>query len=124
MSGIKFDETCKQCMNSKLSPVLITERKNPTRAGFVNVYLDQANSLPCNTSISGVILTPKYNEKLHVMSDKSYYMSKELMDVLLGFNLFAVFVKLELTYKDGIVISRSTTRRFKYNAKLSIYLDP
>lgn len=92
---------------------MIVKRIYPTRAGLGNVYLNKASALPCNKFIVGVISTLKYNEKLHGMSDESYYMSGELMDVLLWFNHFVLFVKLELTYEDGIVISISATRRLK-----------
>ena len=38
--------------------------------------------------------------------------------------MFCIFVNLELTYEDGMVMSRSAASRFGYVSTTSVYLDP
>lgn len=123
-SGYSFDGTYRQCVSSAISLVPFLEHINPVRAGLTNVYLNQCITLPCCKYFPGIVLTPKYNQKPCVMSANSYYTSDESLDNIPGLNLFAIFVNLELTYEDGIVMSRSAANRFGYTSKTSVHLTP
>jgi DNA-directed RNA polymerase beta subunit len=59
-----------------------------------------------------------------ILSNHLHYVNEETLECIPGLNLFAIFVNLELTYEDGMVLSRSAAARFKYSATVSVYLSP
>jgi hypothetical protein len=60
----------------------------------------------------------------YLISDHIHYTDENILKCIPGLDLFAVFVNLELTYEDGMVLSTSAAARFKYNASVSVYLSP
>jgi hypothetical protein len=41
-----------------------------------------------------------------------------------GRNLFAVFMNMELTHEDGMLMSRSGAKKFPYTAIVTVSIDP
>jgi hypothetical protein len=105
-SGVEFDGEYRQCVTSAISMIPFVEYINPTRAGLTNVYLNQVICLPSNRYYPGITLTPRYKQKPCVISDHLHYVNEETLECIPGLNLFAIFVNLELTYEDGMVLSR------------------
>jgi RNA polymerase Rpb2, domain 6 len=124
MSSTEFDGTYRQCVSSPVSLIPFIEYINPTRAGLMSVYLNQAISLPCNKYHGGITLVPLYLQKPYIMSDHCHYGDNDTLDAIPGLNLLVVFMNMELTYEDGMVMSRSAARRFGYEATISVYLNP
>ncbi len=88
------------------------------------MYLNQAICLSFNRYYPGITLTPSYKQKPCIISDHIHYTDENVLECIPGLDLFAVFVNLELTYEDGMVLSRSAAARLKYNASVSVYLSP
>ena len=123
-SDIGCISTYRSIISPSLSLIPFIEHISPVRASLANVYLNQAICSPCNKYYPGVVLRPNYSEPPCVVSDNCDYTDKRLLDCVPGLDVFAIFVNLELTYEDAIVMSRSAASRFKYTSKTSVYLSP
>jgi hypothetical protein len=97
---------------------------SPTRAGLTNTYMCQAISLPSNRYHPGIRLVPLYCSKPIVISDAVTYTNMKDLDTIPGLDVFAIFMNMELTYEDGMVMSRTGARRFHYKAEVSVSLNP
>jgi len=100
------------------------EHIHPVRASLVNIYLNQAICEPCNKYYPGVVLKPEYSEAPCIISDNCNYDDEGSLTCIPGLNVFTIFVNLELTYEDAIVMSRSAACRFKYTSHTSVHLPP
>jgi hypothetical protein len=82
---------------------------NPVCAGLINTYLPQAICEPVNTYQPNMVLIPNYKEvPITVAGGVS-----EAIRSIPGRNLFAVFMNMELTHEDGMLMSRSGLRSFR-----------
>ena len=97
---------------------------NPIRAALLNIYIAQAICSPCCRYHPGMILIPQYRQSLIASDCHADIGVVDTRDHVPGLNLFCVFMNMELTYEDGMVLSRSAARRFEYVANISVYLDP
>jgi hypothetical protein len=93
---------------------------NPTRASLMNVCMDQAI---CRHH-SDVVLTPGHEEGLIATNCNSMVQDDSTVAHVPGLNLFCVFMNMQWTYEDGMVLSRTAAKRFNCAARASIYLDP
>jgi len=93
---------------------------NPIRAALINVYMPQAICRPCCKYHPGLLLVPQYTEPVIA---STYCELPEHTDIP-GLNLLCVFMNMEWTYQDGVVMSRTAASRFSYIANVSVYLDP
>lgn len=104
--------------------VPFVEHINPIRASFVNVYLKQAICSPCKKYYPGIILAPNYKEAPCVISSNCVYSNEASLECIPGLDLFAIYVNIELTYEDAIVMSRSAATKLIYTCRISVYLNP
>lgn len=99
------------------SIVPFPERINPVRMGLSNIYLQQAVCKPYCDYMPGMRIVPYYEEGCIGIQD---YMLNRLVNnpgdttSMPGLNLFAVFVNMQLTYEDAMVLSRTASLLFKY----------
>jgi len=94
---------------------------NATRLGLSNIYLQQAVCEPYSDYIAGMKLMPRYSEASVLMPDFMPSVD-HIIDAgrssMPGLNLRAVFMNMQQTYEDGIVMSRSASQRFNYEAEV------
>jgi len=121
---VEFAGNYRSVISPAVSLIPFIEHIHPVRASLVNVYLNQAICEPCNKYYPGVVLKPEYSEIPCVISDNCSYDDESSLKCIPGLNLFTIFVNLELTYEDAIVMSRSAARRFKYSSHTSVHLAP
>mmetsp|Transcript_2713 Transcript_2713/g.7224 ORF Transcript_2713/g.7224 Transcript_2713/m.7224 type:complete len:810 (+) Transcript_2713:24952-27381(+) len=97
---------------------------NPIRASLLNVYMSQAICKPCCRYHPSMVLIPQYGETMIALPSLEPLDKVLLTDHVPGLNLRCIFMNMEYTYEDGIVMSRSAASRFRYIANVSVYLDP
>lgn len=95
----------------------------PTRAALFNIYLNQAVCSPASIYDGTVTLVPEYKEDLLLMSSYLSNCYADRLSSIPGLNLYTIFMNMELTYEDGMVMSVSTARRFKYKAYHKIMIN-
>ena len=123
-TSIDFNPTYRNLISPAIALVPSLTYINPVRASLVNVYMNQAICTPYNNYFPGTTLIPLYAQCPCVLSDNCNYDSLDSLRHIPGLNMFCIFVNLELTYEDGMVMSRSAASRFKYVSTTSVYLDP
>ena len=124
-NGQWVDNLCTQVSESRYESVLspcasmvpFASYINPTRLGMSNVYMSQAICLPKCTYQPGLELTPLYKESCILLPD--FIRTDVNTSVIPGLNLFVIFMNMDLTYEDAMVMSRSTTYRFQYRAEVT-----
>lgn len=100
------------------------ERINPIRAALLNVYMAQTICTPCCRYHPNMVLIPKYSEGL-IGSPLEYLRGTMYEDHQVpGLNLMCAFVNTQFTYEDGMVMSRSAAKRFEYECRVSVHMDP
>ena len=108
---------------SLLSPcaglVHFPEYINPVRLGSSNTYMSQAICLPMCTYQASMSLTPLYNEPMIMYPPLVSTEEGVGTTCIPGRNLNVVFVNTELTYEDGMLLSRSAARKFSYRAQIT-----
>jgi hypothetical protein len=123
-TDVDFNPTYRDVVSPAIALVPSLTYINPVRASLVNTYMNQAICLPHNNYFPGTTLVPLYSQLPCVMSDNCNYDSVDSLLNVPGLDLFCIFVNLELTYEDGMVMSRSAASKFKYVSTTSIYLNP
>lgn len=101
-----------------ISPQLLLipfiEYINPTRASLLNIYLEQAVCKPSSVYESTMEMVPEYHEDVILISDNIAANYRDNSHVIPGLNVFTIFMNLELTYEDAMVMSESAAKRFGY----------
>lgn len=111
-------------LSPTLSLVPYISHINPIRASLLNIYMTQALCTPCCTYHPSIVLTPLYREHMIATDSTALVSEPNRSDMIPGLNLYCIFMNMEHTHEDGIVMSRSAARRFKYKALVSVYLAP
>ena len=95
---------------------------NPIQAALLNIYMGQAICEPCCRYHHGMVLMPQYRQPVIATTILPVVQDPLKHSCIPGLSLFCIFVNMRWTYEDGIVMSRSAARRFRYTANVSIYL--
>eukprot|EP00978_Attheya_sp_CCMP212_P010556 scaffold25642_cov73-Attheya_sp.AAC.3 len=96
---------------------------NTVRMGLCNTYLAQAVCKPFSDYQSNMKIYPKYSEHPIIMPNFIRDIQRVIEGCVPGLNLRVVFLNMEETYEDGIVLSRSAARRFSYSVEYTKVLQ-
>jgi hypothetical protein len=92
------------------------------RVSLLNTYVAQAICSPACKYHAGMILIPQYSDRL-IATDCPAILGDAISQYHIpGLNLFCIFMNMEETYEDGMVLSRTAANRFKYISNISMYL--
>ncbi len=95
---------------------------NPTRAGLLSTYMQQAICTPGCTYDPKRTVVPLYNDQLIIRPRGDEFDDSDLTNVP-GLNLFDVFCDMGYTYEDGIVLSVSAASRFRYLCRTTVLIS-
>ena len=96
---------------------------NTVRMGLSNTYITQAICRPFCDYQPNMKIYPKYEEHPIIMPDFIRDSQTFINGCLPGLNLQVVFLNMEETYEDGIVLSRSAAERFSYSVECTKVLQ-
>lgn len=88
---------------------------SPARLGLCNTYMTQAICMPTCDYQPGMKVRPVNTEAPILVPTHLYGQSIDKLKMIPGLNVYTVFMNMELTYEDGIVMSRSAAMRFEYD---------
>ena len=95
---------------------------NPTRAGLLPTFLQQAICNPGSTYDPRRTVVPLYQE-IPVLSPRSLIEEQMSVTDIPGLNLFVILCDKAETYEDGIVMSASAAARFRYFCRRTVILS-
>ncbi len=95
---------------------------NPVRAGLISTYLQQAVCRPSCRYDSTRSIAPVYSVPPLMVPMDVAAVDADLYSQVPGMNLFTIFCNMDLTYEDGMVMSRSTADKFKYICRKKVKL--
>ena len=112
----------KTALCPSLTYIPFLEYTSPTRCGLFNVYIYQCLSLPACIYKASVTLVPVYRQVPILISENlEYDVGNESYASFPGLNLNVVFLNHYLTYEDSMIMSRSASMRFQYEAFVKVF---
>ena len=86
----------------------------PTRAGMLCGFINQSVCSPMCLYDATRSVVPLYSESPIMIPEHTHDLEANAYKTIPGLNLFVVFMNMDLTYEDGIVLSSSAASKFKY----------